>query len=347
MPELVKAICTELEMEKNYLGGKTIETIYFGGGTPSLLDAPSLDLIFETIYRHYNVNPTAEITLEANPDDLTREKLAYLRSTPTNRLSIGIQTLHEPSLKWMNRTHTASEARTSVEWALAAGFHALSLDLIYGIPGHTTEMWRADVQQILDWIPEHISCYALTIEEKTALHHQVQKGKQPTTPEDAVVEQFDLLMQMTESAGYEHYEISNFSLPGKAAKHNSSYWFGAEYIGIGPSAHGHRRGERQWNIANNAVYVKGMQAGLPERETEVLTPEQQFNEFVMTRLRTNRGIAFGDLNDLKPEFIQVFRGAVQKNIAKKLMQEHLKDHFSLTKAGKQLADAVILDFICL
>jgi oxygen-independent coproporphyrinogen III oxidase len=347
MPELVQAICKELEMEKNYLGGKTIETIYFGGGTPSLLDAASLDLIFETIAKHYQVLPAAEVTLEANPDDLTREKLAYLRTTPINRLSIGIQTLHEPSLIWMNRTHNAIEARTSVEWALEAGFEALSLDLIYGIPGHDLGLWEKDLQQILDWRPEHMSCYALTVEEKTALHHQVQKGKQPVAPEEDVTAQFDLLLDMTEAAGYEHYEISNFSLPGKAAKHNSNYWFGAEYIGIGPSAHGHRKGERRWNIAQNAVYMRGIEANTPERETEVLTKEQEFNEFILTRLRTSQGISIEDLSQFKTKFVEVFRAAAQNNVAKNLLFEPEKGRFALTRSGKKLADAIILDFICL
>jgi oxygen-independent coproporphyrinogen III oxidase len=347
MPHMVDAIVKELTDERDFLENETIETIYFGGGTPSLLDVQSLQLIFETIFKHYRVSGQLEVTLEANPDDLTRTKLKQLRGTPINRLSIGVQTLHDASLIWMNRTHTASEARNSIEWALNAGFSSLSLDLIYGVPGHTLAMWEQDVAQMMAWRPEHLSCYALTVEEKTVLHHQVKKGTTIAPPDEHVTEQFDLLIDITEQNGYQHYEISNFSLPGKAAKHNSNYWAGVPYLGIGPSAHSYMGNQRRWNVANNIKYIQGIKSDQADRQSEILTQEQMYNEYVMTRLRTDKGCSMTEVEALGTKYTKAFLAAAQKNIASGLLKKGEKNEFLLTKNGKMFADGVILDFFCL
>jgi oxygen-independent coproporphyrinogen III oxidase len=346
MPEMVSAIITELEMEKDYLSEAHIETVYFGGGTPSLLDDRSLDAIFEAIHRHYHVVEAPEVTLEANPDDLTKTKIKTLRGTPINRLSIGIQTFQDSSLSALNRTHNATEAKQSVTWALEAGFTALSLDLMYGIPGHSLATWQSDVEQIMQWHPEHISCYALTLEEKTALYKQVQNGQHIMPPDQSVTEQFDLLLDITNAHGYEHYEISNFSLPGKAARHNSNYWSGASYLGIGPSAHSHRPGQRRWNVANNAKYMAGIKHHQPEQSTEILTPNQIYNEYIMTRLRTAKGINKSDVIAFGTEFCDMFDLATLKNLRSGLLEMQENRQIRLTRAGKMLSDAVIVDFFC-
>jgi oxygen-independent coproporphyrinogen III oxidase len=346
MPQLVDAMVRELEMEREYLNGAPIETIYFGGGTPSLIDQASLDKIFEAVYKHYSVVSDPEVTLEANPDDLSREKIDQLRQSPVNRLSIGIQTFQDVTLRWMNRMHTAQEAINSVEWALDAGFTALSLDLIYGIPTHTHAMWESDLLRILAWRPEHISCYALTVEEKTALHHQVQKGSSPVAPDALVAEHFELLMALTHEHGYLHYEISNFALPGKEARHNSSYWFGKPYLGIGPSAHSYRKGERRWNIANNPLYIKALCDGAPSRTSEVLSPIQEYNEHVMTRLRTSYGVDSRHVSSTWPDALSQFIYGKEKHLKNGNLQELQSGVFVLTNAGKLLSDTVILDFFC-
>lgn len=344
MPELVQALLQELEMERTYLDHATIETIYFGGGTPSLLDQPSLDALFNAIYKHYPVAEGAEITLEANPDDLTREKISQLRKSPVNRLSIGIQTFQDETLRWMNRTHTATEAKNSVAWALDAGFTALSLDLIYGIPTHSNQIWHSDIEQMMQWRPEHLSCYALTVEEKTALHHQVKKGTSMAAPDALVAQHFETLVEVTAALGYQQYEISNFALPGKEAKHNSSYWFGKPYLGIGPSAHSYHAGQRRWNVANNAAYVKGMCDRVPDRASEQLSRQQEYHEYIMTRLRTHYGVQTDEVKKRWPDYLEEYARAAQKHVAFGHLENKSPGVFVLTLAGKLLADAVIVDF---
>ncbi len=344
MPELVQALVQELEMERAYLDHAVIETIYFGGGTPSLLDRKSLDALFDAIYKYYQVAEDAEITLEANPDDLTREKIMQLRQSPVNRLSIGIQTFQDQTLRWMNRTHTATEAKYSVEWALDAGFTALSLDLIYGIPTHSDQVWRSDLAQIMQWRPEHLSCYALTIEENTALYHQVKKGTSPVAPDALVAQHFETLLEVTAANGYQHYEISNFSLPGKEARHNSSYWFGKSYLGIGPSAHSYHKGQRRWNVSHNSKYIKGISDLRPERTSEHLNRQQEYHEYIMTRLRTHYGVCTSEVRRFWPDYLTIFLQAAQKHVAANNLEARSKGNFILTQTGKLLANAVIVDF---
>jgi oxygen-independent coproporphyrinogen III oxidase len=344
MPAMTAAIIRELEREKDYLSGETIETIYFGGGTPSLLDEASLHAIFEAINQHFKVAATAEITLEANPDDLTREKIASLRRSPINRLSIGIQTFQDQTLSWMNRTHTAQEAAQSIEWCVEAGFTALSLDLIYGIPSHNAAIWASDLKKILEYRPDHISCYCLTVEEKTALHSQIKKGMSPAPNEDQAIQQFEYLIDTATAAGYHQYEISNFALPGKEARHNQNYWYGVPYLGVGPAAHSHKKGERRWNIANNALYIQGMKTDLPNRETEKISKEQEYHEYLMTRLRTSGGCNTKEIAAFGERFKADFEQKVQIYTKNGQMTQIKENQYALTRSGKMLSDAIILAF---
>jgi len=267
---MVDAIVQEIALQKGYLEDKKLQSIYFGGGTPSLLSERELAAIFEAIHKIYSVSEDAEITLEANPDDLSAQQLQVLRKSPVNRLSIGVQSFHEADLLFMNRAHNSKEALDCIKAAQDAGFPNLTIDLIYGIPGLTNDLWEKNLEifQSLD-IP-HLSSYCLTVEEGTALHHFVEKGKAPPVDEQKAAQQFELLMDFAEKQNYLHYEISNFAKAGHIAQHNTAYWKGTPYLGLGPSAHSYDGKSRQWNIANNAKYMKAIEEGLLAFEKEEL-----------------------------------------------------------------------------
>lgn len=287
---MVQAIAKEAILQKAYLQGAPIATLYFGGGTPSLLDAGEIAHLLHTIKEHYTVLPHAEITLEANPDDITAAKLEGWKTAGINRLSIGVQSFFEADLQWMNRAHNAQQARACIELAQKKGFSNISIDLIYGTPGLRDEAWQQNVATALDLNIPHLSCYALTVEEKTPLHKQIARRQKPDVDNDQQARQFILLMQWLRSAGYEHYEVSNFALPGWRSQHNSSYWRGEKYLGLGPSAHSFDGVSRQWNIANNNIYLQHINNDKLPFEKEVLTPEQQLNEHIMISLRTVEGL---------------------------------------------------------
>ncbi len=340
---MVEAIVRELEGQKDYLQGAPLSSIYFGGGTPSLLDAAELEQIFSKIYQLHSVQTDAEITLEANPDDLSLEKLQALRNSPVNRLSIGIQSFAEEDLRFMNRAHNAHEARTCIENALATGFDNLTLDLIYGTPTTSHEQWAKNLDTIFQYPIPHLSAYCLTVEPKTALDHFVRQGKASPVDEEHANAQFLYLMEATQAQGYEHYEISNFAKPGHYARHNSSYWLGEPYLGIGPSAHSFNGQSRQWNVANNAKYLKILNeedvtqlsnTGL--FELEELSPATRYNEYVMTGLRTIWGC---DLQKIAPIFQPYFVENVQPFIDKGqvLVQNH---QYRLSASGKFMADYI-------
>ncbi len=336
---MVAAILQELEMQKDYLGGEPVETIYFGGGTPSLLDRAELDAFFEVIFKNYPVAAAPEITLEANPDDLNLQKIKELRQTPVNRLSIGIQSFSDADLQFMNRAHNSSEAVACIENAQSQGFENLTVDLIYGSPTTTDEQWEKNLETVFQFQIPHLSCYCLTIEEKTALSHFVKSGKARPVDEEQAARQFEYLIKQTATAGYEHYEISNFAKPGWHSRHNSSYWKGNKYLGVGASAHSFNGISRQWNVANNAKYVQAILAGNIPFEIEILTPEQRYNEYVMTSLRTIWGC---DLNNIAVNFQPYFL----KNIAPYLAQEAVVrsgNIFRLTQKGKLLADRIAME----
>jgi len=288
-PELLKAIEKEIEIRSGEMN-EEIKTIYFGGGTPSLIENNAIANILAQIKKYFTINTNAEITLEANPDDISIEKAKSWKDLGINRFSLGIQSFEDNNLHWMNRAHSASQSFDAIKIIRETGFENFSIDLIYGIPGQTTEGWTKDLQIAIDLKIPHLSCYALTVEEKTALHYLIEKGEKENVNPEEQAERFELLMKLTSDAGYCHYEISNFALPGYESKHNSSYWEGVPYMGIGPSAHSYDGIKRKWNIANNISYTKAILDHLPLFEEEILSKNDRFNEYCMTALRRSKGI---------------------------------------------------------
>ena len=335
---MIAALLKEIELKKEYLGGEKIETIYFGGGTPSLLNIEDLLLMIEKIKTVFVVNTDAEITLEANPDDITDEKLSGWKETGINRLSIGIQSFFEEDLKWMNRAHTAKQAISNLQ--LAKNYYGnITIDLIYGTPSLTNEKWKQNVGTAISLNIPHLSCYALTVEPKTPLDKMIRRYQVENINPEKQSEQFLLLMQWMEEAGYEHYEISNFARTGWRSRHNSSYWQGKKYLGIGPSAHSYNGSERQWNIANNNIYMESIQRGIVPFEIEVLTPVQKLNEYIMTSLRTIEGLKLDAIDKADADKLKI---AGMKYIEQGLMKLETNS-LILTKEGRLLADGIAAD----
>lgn len=339
----ISALLEEIALQKSYLQGEAIETIYFGGGTPSLLSGPELNTVLDTLYKAYPIDGSAELTLEANPDDLNPGKLAELKAAGINRLSIGIQSFFEEDLQWMNRAHNAQQPLNCIEAAHDAGFFNLTIDLIYGTPGLTDEKWHENVHRAIALDIPHLSCYALTVEPKTALDNFIRTKKYADVDPDQQARQFLLLMDWLEAAGYEHYEISNFAKPGWRSRHNTAYWQGKKYLGLGPSAHSFNGVERQWNVANNALYIKSMEEGIIPAEKEVLTEAQRLNEYIMTSLRTMEGL---NLNYVVDHFgtetaEKLFVAAKKFMDTGSMKREFLT--LKLTKEGKLLADGIAAD----
>jgi oxygen-independent coproporphyrinogen III oxidase len=337
--ELVKALATEAAREKEFLAGEALDTIYFGGGTPSILEIADLELLLTTIRKDYSITPGVEITLEANADDISTEKLRAWRDLGINRLSIGVQSFFEEELRWMNRAHNAEQAINNLELARKE-FDNITIDLIYGSPLLTDEMWKQNVETAIEMDIPHLSCYALTVEEKTPLHKLINTSKAADVDNDKQARQFLLLMEWLREKGYEHYEVSNFAKPGFRSRHNSSYWKGEKYLGLGPSAHSYDGTERRWNLANNNVYIKSINEGTSQREVELLTPTQKLNEFVMISLRTIEGI---DLEKLQEQFGVDERRRIEKEVEKFLKHRLVQyDHSSirLTDEGMLRADGI-------
>jgi oxygen-independent coproporphyrinogen-3 oxidase len=341
--DIVQALCREIGMQKDYLGGEPLESVYFGGGTPSLLNQQELNYIFEAIGQHFAVLPGAEITLEANPDDLDEEKISWLRHTQVNRLSVGIQSFHDPHLKFLNRAHTAAEAGKCVRLAQDAGLTNISIDLIYAIPHPDHSVWDLDLQTAAILEVPHISAYCLTIEPRTVFGNWLRQGKLPAPDEHFAATQFEKLVEFLEKYGYEQYEISNFANPGHYARHNTNYWKDKKYLGIGPSAHSFDGTVRQFNVASNAGYVKAIRRGEVPGTVEHLTPAERANEYIMTSLRTSWGCdtryieqTFGfNLLQLNHQFLERYH-----------RQDLLKTRdnvITLTRKGKLLADRIASD----
>ncbi|HEY5326954.1 MAG TPA: radical SAM family heme chaperone HemW, partial [Mucilaginibacter sp.] len=295
---LLQALIKEIGLQKNYLDGETVETIYFGGGTPSLLSADEINLLIGTIARLHSLPANAEITLEANPDDLSKEKLHTLRKTDINRLSIGVQSFFDDDLAWMNRVHRGNEAESSVKRAQDTGFENITADLIYGYPLLNDYKWKYNLDKVFEMGIPHISSYSMTVEPKTALASFIKKKKQAAMDDQQSAVQFVSLMAAMQQQRFEHYEISNFCKPGHYSRHNSNYWKGVKYLGIGPSAHSYNGGSRQWNIANNAKYMQALEGGKIPAETEMLTKTDRLNEYIMTSLRTIWGLDLNKLNSI-------------------------------------------------
>jgi oxygen-independent coproporphyrinogen-3 oxidase len=338
--EMVLAIGKELELQKNYLKGAELKSIYFGGGTPSLLNEKELAFLLEKIGGYHQIAEDAEITLEANPDDISSGKLEMWKRQSINRLSIGIQSFSEEDLSFMNRAHNASEARNCIDLARSAGFTDLTADLIYGSPTTSDKQWAENIEIMLNYGLPHISAYCLTVEPRTALDHFVRKGKVPPVDEQKSARQYEYLQDRLAEAGYVHYEISNFALPGREAKHNSSYWLGQPYLGVGPSAHSFNGQSRQWNVANNAKYLKALSAGKIPFELEEITSSVRYDEYVMTRLRTIWGCSMDDLTAIGPEYAAHFQGHIGPFIEKGWIEEGEDGIFRLTRAGRLVADYV-------
>ncbi len=341
--EMVAAIAKEIRLRKDYLSDEPLQSIYFGGGTPSLLTATDIEALFAAITDTFQVREDAEITLEANPDDISPLRLREWHYSPINRLSIGIQSFVEADLRYMNRAHSAEEAEQCIQMAQLAGFSNLTEDLIYGTPGLSDKNWEANVYKLIKAGVPHISCYALTVEPKTALAHQVKVGTSPPVDEEQAARQFELLMQWLAGAGYLHYEISNFALPSKMAVHNSNYWRSEPYLGVGPSAHSFNGSSRQWNHANNARYMKTLQtaehtADLEEQlyEEEQLSAADRYNEYIMTGLRTSWGV---ELNRIIEPFRSHFLSKTHHYIDDKLLTKNNEKYF-LTPQGRLLADKI-------
>ena len=333
--ELLAALLKETEMLKNYLGDDIIETIYFGGGTPSLLTISDLRSQIDKIKETFTVLDNAEITLEANPDDITEEKLIDWKKTGITRLSIGLQSFFDEDLEWMNRAHNAQQAIDNLQLAIKQ-FDNITVDLIYGHPLLSNEKWKQNVEKVIALNIPHISCYALTVEPKTPLDKMIREKKKENIQQEKQAEQFLLLMQWLEDAGYEHYEISNFSRPGRRSRHNSSYWQGKKYLGLGPSAHSFDGESRQWNISNNGIYMESLTNNKIPFEKEILTPVQQINEYIMTSLRTSEGL---HLERIPTTSRNLLFAASEKFItAGKIVLKD--DTLLLTKKGKLFADGI-------
>ncbi|MEE4258676.1 MAG: radical SAM family heme chaperone HemW [Bacteroidales bacterium] len=286
----IPAILKELEQRKDYLEDKTINTVYFGGGTPSMLSVKEIGQIIDKIDQLFVLKNDAEITLETNPDDLDKNKIRELKSeTRINRLSMGVQSFHDADLQYLNRVHTGTQALKSIENALAEGFHNMTIDLIYGIPTLTDEQWRKNLDTFFAFGLLHLSSYALTVEPKTVLNTLIEKRKMQAVSEDQTVRHFEILLEKTRQHEFTHYEISNFAREGFYSKHNSIYWLGGHYLGVGPSAHSFNGVSRQWNVAHMKQYIESEKTGTTVLEKEVLTKDQQFNEYVMTSIRTSWG----------------------------------------------------------
>ncbi|MFT3825742.1 MAG: radical SAM family heme chaperone HemW [Chitinophagaceae bacterium] len=337
------ALLKEIDLQKDYLDKEEIATVYFGGGTPSLLTADELNQILDKLHQTFRIKGDAEITLEANPDDINNTSIAHWKQTGVNRFSIGVQSFFEEDLQWMHRAHTAVQASDCIKRVQDAGFNNLTIDLIYGTPTLPDEKWQANVAQAIALNIPHLSCYALTVEPQTALDTLIRKHKMSPVDPDAQARQFLLLMNWMQQAGYEHYEISNFAKPGMRSKHNSSYWQGKKYLGLGPSAHSYNGKERQWNIPNNARYAASLEKGEVPFEKEILTPVQQLNEYIMTALRTAEGI---DLALTSTRFGAHTTAQLTKESLLFIQQGtvlNVNEHLILTKEGKLLADGIASD----
>ncbi|MFT3949018.1 MAG: radical SAM family heme chaperone HemW [Agriterribacter sp.] len=338
--DLIDGLLKEIAMTRPFATSKFIETIYLGGGTPSLLEEAELKNIFSLLHSTFIIADNAEITLEANPDDITPQNLALWKQIGINRLSIGIQSFFEADLKWMNRAHNAGQALQCIAEAQHADFDNLSVDLIYGTPTLSDDNWKYNVDRVLQLEVPHISCYALTVEPKTALQQFISKHKMQDVDPEQQARQFLKLIDWLSKAGYEHYEISNFSLPGKRSRHNTSYWQGKPYYGFGPSAHSFDGiNTRSWNIANNALYIQSINQDILPVEQEILTETQQLNEYIMTSLRTLEGI---DLIKIKNSFGEHHYTNILKT-ASSLGEGNIilnDEHIILTNEGKLFADGL-------
>jgi oxygen-independent coproporphyrinogen-3 oxidase len=344
--DMVLALAKEIKMRKSESDNKQVETIYFGGGTPSVLTSEEIDFLIAAVYENYIVSDNPEITLEANPDDLSSERILELSKSKINRLSIGIQSFFEDDLKMMNRAHNSAEAQKCLEEATRY-FDNISVDLIYGVPGMSNEKWKQNIEKALSFGIPHISSYALTVEPKTALKKLIDTGKIAEPDDEVAQEHFVILLETLEASGFIHYELSNFGKENYFSKNNSAYWLGKKYIGIGPSAHSYDGVSRSWNIANNSLYIKSIDTDELPNEVEILTDSDRYNEYIMTGLRTIWGVS---LDRIKTEFGQSYLDYLMKQAQKFLGDDLLSIERNIlkpTKKGKFLTDGIASDLFIL
>ena len=337
---LLQSLLLELDLRKHYLGTVVIDTIYLGGGTPSLLSGKELERILNAIHDTFSINDDAEITLEANPDDINLDILNKWTTLGINRLSLGIQSFQDTDLVYMNRAHSALEAQSSLELAMSKGFDDLTIDLIYGTPGLTDQDWQQNISKVTSMGVPHISAYCLTVEPKTALAHFIKTGKSAPVNDEQGSRQYNILMEELGHLGYEHYEISNFALPNRHSQHNSSYWKGVPYLGLGPAAHSYNGPSRQWNVSNNVKYIKLLKSGQTFFEQESLSKADQYNEYIMTGLRTMWGCS---LDKVVQEFGPGSGSALLEAASTFIQKGWVKDQegvLTLTQEGKHFADAI-------
>jgi oxygen-independent coproporphyrinogen-3 oxidase len=338
----VNSLLREISLQKNYLGGERVETVYFGGGTPSLLSDVQLKNIFESLHQHFEIDAAAEVTLEANPDDLTKEKISFLKSTEINRLSIGIQSFFDHHLHWMNRAHHAQEAEDCVKRAQDDGFSNITIDLMYGLPDLSDVEWEQNLATSFALDIRHLSCYSLTAEPRTALAHFISTGKSKKLDEEQAARQFKMLMQRMRERGWLHYEISNFASEERfVSRHNSAYWKGRKYLGLGPSAHSFNGISRQWNARNNHLYIESITKGVLPYEREDLTETQRINERIMTELRTMWGLK---ISDFGTEISESLKERSQRFIAGDYVELN-EEVMLLTDKGKLIADRIVLELM--
>jgi oxygen-independent coproporphyrinogen-3 oxidase len=351
--EMVLALAKEIQMRKSELldcdrsdKDEVVETIYFGGGTPSILTIDEIRFLIDAVYEHYVVAENPEITLEANPDDLSNERIIELSKTPINRLSIGIQSFFEEDLKLMNRAHNSAEAIKCLEFATKY-FDNISLDLIYGIPGMSNEKWKQNIETALSFGIPHISSYALTVEPKTALNKLIQTGKIAQPKDEVAEEHFQILVETLELNGFVHYELSNFGKENYFSKNNSAYWLGKKYIGIGPSAHSYDGISRSWNVSNNSIYLKSLEENKLPNEIEILSKSDRYNEYIMTGLRTIWGVSLDRIEkEFGNEYLDYLQGQAQKFIKDDLLFV-ANNILKPTQKGKFLTDGIASDLFYL
>jgi len=340
--EMVLALAKELQMRKSEFENEIVETVYFGGGTPSVLTSEEINFLIAEVYKNYKVSENPEITLEANPDDLSQERIIELSKSPINRLSIGIQSFFEEDLKMMNRAHNAEEAKKCLEEATKY-FDNISLDLIYGIPGMSNEKWKQNIETALSFGIPHISSYALTVEPKTALNKLIQTGKIAKPNDEVAQEHFMILVEILEKNGFIHYELSNFGKENYFSKNNSAYWLGKKYMGIGPSAHSYDGVSRSWNVSNNSIYLKSIQENKLPNEIEILSKTDQYNEYIMTGLRTIWGVSLDRIEkEFGVEYLDYLNKHVQRFLADGLVSIE-NNILKPTKKGKFLTDGIASD----
>ena len=344
--EMVLALAKEMELRKNESQNEIIETIYFGGGTPSTLTIEDIRFLIDTVYEHYRVVENPEITLEANPDDLDNETILQYANSPINRLSIGVQSFFEDDLQLMNRAHNSVEAKKCLEFA-AQHFDNISIDLIYGMPNMSNEKWLQNIETALSFNIPHISSYALTVEPKTALHKMIKSGAIPNLDDDLAQQHFHILIDKLQENGFVHYELSNFGKPDYFSKNNTAYWLGKKYIGIGPSAHSYNGKSRSWNIANNFLYLKAITENKLPSETETLSKTDQYNEYIMTGLRTIWGVSLDRIEtDFGTDYLNYFLQQSEKYISDNLLEIE-NNVLKTTKNGKFLSDGIASDLFLL